>query len=139
MANKTHLTITTPDKVFYSGLVDIVTLKTAEGYIGLQANKSPFFSNIEIGNLFINYEKDPEFIRCAIGGGLVYADAQNVNIITDDIIFSKDIDYNRAEKDKAWALEQIRLHDDSNLKFGYEIKLKKALSRIDAYNQVNKK
>ncbi|ADE19433.1 ATP synthase F1 subunit epsilon [Mycoplasma crocodyli] len=137
--NKTHLTITTPTKVFYEGMVNIVTLKTPNGYIGLQANKSPFFSNIEIGNLYINSEKDKDFQRCAIGGGLVYADSQRVNIITDDIVYFKDIDLSRANRDKEWALEQMQIHQNSNSKFSLEIKLKKALSKIEAYNEINKK
>ena len=42
------LTISTPYGLFYEKEVDIVTLKTSEGYIGLQKNRIPFISAIEI-------------------------------------------------------------------------------------------
>lgn len=54
MASPTiHLTITIPSGVFYEGDVEIVTLKNAAGYIGLQAGHTPLFSSVEIGSLII--------------------------------------------------------------------------------------
>ncbi len=64
------LTISTPYGLFYEKEVDIVTLKTSEGYIGLQKNRIPFISAIEISSLFI---KESGVTRiAAIGGGIVF-------------------------------------------------------------------
>lgn len=53
MKNTTHLIITVPSGIYYEGDVEIVTLKTATGYMGIQPNISPIFSSIEIGTLTI--------------------------------------------------------------------------------------
>ncbi|WLP85880.1 F0F1 ATP synthase subunit epsilon [Mycoplasma seminis] len=138
--DKVYLTITVPSGIFYEGSVDIVTLKTASGYIGLQAGRTPLFSNVEMGNLTIGWENKPETIRCYIGGGLVYADATKINIITDDIINVKNIDVQRALRDRDRLIRQIEeaLHNASVDKLKLETKLKKALLKIDAYNNFNK-
>ncbi|MFV8414235.1 MULTISPECIES: ATP synthase F1 subunit epsilon [Mycoplasma] len=138
--NNVHLIITVPSGIFYEGDVNIVTLKTASGYIGLQAGRTPLFSNIEIGNLTIGWDNHPDTIKCYIGGGLVYADANKINIITDDIINVKNIDVQRALKDRDNVLRQLEeaSHNDSIDKLKLETKLKKALLKIDAYNNFNK-
>ncbi|QCZ36668.1 ATP synthase F1 subunit epsilon [Mycoplasma nasistruthionis] len=135
-----HLTVTTPQQIFYEGDVEIVTLKTAIGYIGLQANRTPMFSNIEVGHLVIGWEKDDSSIKCYIGGGLVYADAEKINIITDDIIDVKNIDLQRALKEKEILSKEIEkaAHNQQVDRLKLETKLKKALLRIETYNTYNK-
>ncbi|QDF64963.1 ATP synthase F1 subunit epsilon [Mycoplasma nasistruthionis] len=135
-----HLTVTTPQQIFYEGDVEIVTLKTAIGYIGLQANRTPMFSNIEVGHLVIGWEKDDSSIKCYIGGGLVYADAEKINIITDDIIDVKNIDLQRALREKEILLKEIEkaAHNQQVDRLKLETKLKKALLRIETYNTYNK-
>ncbi|QZE12431.1 ATP synthase F1 subunit epsilon [Mycoplasma sp. Ms02] len=139
--NKTHLTITTPTKKFFEKDVEIVTLKTTEGYIGLQANASPFFSNVEMGTIDINFQKSENHQKFLIGSGLVYADATKVNIITDDIIKFEDIDIERAQRDKEKAEQELAKATKSSLEDirNIELKLKKALLKIDSYNQFIKK
>ncbi|WP_406613578.1 ATP synthase F1 subunit epsilon [Mycoplasma corogypsi] len=133
-----HLTITVPSGVFYEGDVPIVTLKTAVGYIALQPGREPLFSSVEIGNVFIGWKSSPECITCVIGGGLVYADKEKINIITDDIINVKNIDLVRAQndRDKLQAMLSDKKSDTDISKL--ELKLKKTLSRIDSYNLYNK-
>ncbi|MEE3928100.1 ATP synthase F1 subunit epsilon [Mycoplasmopsis ciconiae] len=138
MKKTVHLTILTPDAKFYEGDVSLVTLKAGNGYIGLQPNRAPFFSNIDVGFLTIENEKSPNYAKFTIGGGLVYADSSTINIITDDIIDFKNIDIARAKRDKEWAEKELLKYDnDKNVLL--ELKLKKALSRIDAYNSIHNK
>lgn len=82
--NKIRLRILMPGGTFYDDDVCIVTLKTSEGYIGLQANKLPFISNIEISTLYIN-KIDKTNLCAAIGGGIVFAEKEYIDIFTDDI------------------------------------------------------
>lgn len=137
---QTHLTITTPAKVFFSGDVDIVTLKIADGYIGILPNISPIFSSVETGRLTIGYEKDPNSIKCYIGSGILYADQNRINIITDDIIKASDIDLARAQNDLKMYQEELEKikQNSSGDTMKLEVKLKKAISRIDVYNSSNK-
>lgn len=138
MLNKktTHLKITTLEEIFFEGDVRSVTLRTKTGgAICLQPSRTPFFSTIDICELTINSPKDNDFRVCSIGGGLVYADATNINIITDDIIFGKNIDIKRAKVDRDFAMAQLEKFRDTKEEVQYEIKLRKALNRIDVYNR----
>ena len=85
----TKLIISTPRGIFYENYVYLVSLKTSEGYIGLQVNHMPFISNIEISSLYI-YEQPlsretTQVKKAAIGGGLVFAEKDYIDIFTDDI------------------------------------------------------
>ena len=85
----TKLIISTPKGIFYENHVYLVSLKTSQGYIGLQVNHMPFISNIEISSLYI-YEQplnreNNEIKKAAIGGGLVFAEKDYIDIFTDDI------------------------------------------------------
>ncbi|UUD35003.1 F0F1 ATP synthase subunit epsilon [Mycoplasmopsis caviae] len=134
----TYLKITTLQEIFFEGPVKSVTLRTkAGGAICLQPNRTPFFSTIDICELTINTPRDKDYKICSIGGGLVYADASNINIITDDIIFGKNINIERAKIDRDFALAQLEKFRDTKEEVQYEIKLRKALNRIDVYNRNN--
>ena len=72
MANKTHLKIMTPQGIFFDKDIAIVTVKTTEGYIGLQHGKSPFVASLDIAEMTITAEQGGKKEECAIAGGLVY-------------------------------------------------------------------
>ncbi|TNK94986.1 ATP synthase F1 subunit epsilon, partial [Mycoplasmopsis pullorum] len=70
----------------------------------------------------------------------VYADAGQINIITDDVINYNDIDLHRAERDRNWALNELKNKKYSATdEMRLELKLKKALSRIEAYHEAHQK
>ncbi|EGV00435.1 ATP synthase F1 subunit epsilon [Mycoplasmopsis columbina] len=134
MNNKTYLTIVTVDKIFYQDYVQFVNLKTVEGGdITFLPNHSPFVSNIDVCKMIIK-EENGDFKYCSIGSGLVYVDANEIRIITDDIIFSKDINIHRAELEKESMISKIKTAKTKNEKAIYEFKLRKAINRINVYN-----
>ncbi|UCU26809.1 ATP synthase F1 subunit epsilon [Mycoplasma anserisalpingitidis] len=134
-----NLVITTPMKEVYNGQVEIVTLKTPNGFIGLQANHAPFFSNIEPGKLEINSDRSKNYEKYLVGSGLVYCNGSEINVLTDDILLYDEIDIERARRDREHALELLKQgnHTPSDMA-KVELKLKKAISKIDAYNETNK-
>lgn len=136
--NAIYLKIIIPNGVFYEGEIDILTLKTARGYIGIQKGHSPFFSSVEIGNLTINWSNSEKSQNFYIGGGIIYADQKKINIITDDIINAKDIDINRAKSEIENLQTQIKQNKDTVDILKLETKLKKALFRVETYNLYNK-
>lgn len=134
----THLKIITPSKVFYENDVKIVTVNTSGGYVGILPNHTPFFTNIEIGKLTINYEKDDDYKLCTISNGLLYADAEKISILTDDIIFANEIDIEKAEIDRRLALKNLEIYKNTHEALKYELMLKKALNRIDVFYSIKK-
>ena len=119
MANTTHLKISTPKGIFFDGEVDIVTVKTTNGFIGVQKNRLPFISNIEISTMYINSKASNNEKICAIGGGLIYVERDYVDIFTDDIFFKEDLDE---------ALIQNLILETETIR--NELLLKKAVNKI---------
>ena len=137
ISKKTNLRIITPQGIFYNNQVEIVTLKTTEGFIGLMKNKSPFIASLDIANLLINSKKSKKFLECAIAGGIVKVDRNNVLIITDAIEEKTKISKSRAKKSKLKA-EQIIKSKKSDYEIHMaEIDLKKAINRLNVKERDN--
>jgi F-type H+-transporting ATPase subunit epsilon len=127
---KTKLKIITPNGIFFEKEVEIVTLKTTEGFIGIQKNHIPFVGALEIAPLYIEKSTNKEHSVYAIAGGLVYADKDKVDIITDAIEQKDHIDINRAMKAKIGLENDLKkAKDDGQVKV-INISLQKAMNRI---------
>ncbi len=128
--NKTKLKILTPNGIFYEGDVDIVTLKTSEGYIGLQYNRVLFISSIEISSLYINVDGNSKKVA-AIGGGIVFVEKTYIDIFTDDIAWKEDLDKSEIQKIIEQAHAKIEQAKQDNVQRNkYELVLKKALNKL---------
>ncbi len=130
MENKTHLKIIDPNGLFFEDDVAIVTVKTSEGYIGLQADHSPFIGAIEISEITIGKSGSPKYKVCAISNGLVYVTRTNVDIVTESIEEKDNIDLNRAKEAKREAEEKLKQDLSKAEQLQTSIQLKKALNRI---------
>lgn len=127
---KTLLKIITPHGIFWDKEVEVVTVKTTEGYMGLLHGKSPLVASLDIAELHINKKGSHDFTECAIAGGLLYVTPEKVEIITDAIEFKKDIDVNRAEKARREAEAALKAKSDNTEHHLAELALKRAINRI---------
>ena len=134
MATTTHLKISTPQGIFFDGDVDIVTLKTANGYIGIQKNRLPFISNVEISIMYINSKLSNNEKICAIGGGLVYVEREYIDIFTDDICYKEDLDETIIRKLISQTEKNLKLKISTAEALKNELLLKKALNKITTIN-----
>lgn len=126
-----QLRILTPDGIFLDEKVNILTVKTTEGYIGLQINHLPFVAALDIAELQINSKKSLMQKICAIAGGLIMSSQKEIIIFTDAIEYQEKIDLVRAQKAQKDAEAKVHSHDlthsESRLA---ELSLKRALNRI---------
>lgn len=132
--NKIKLTISTPKGVFFEEEVIIVTLKTANGYIGLQRNRMPFISSIEISTMFIKNDNETKIV--AIGGGIVFVEKTYIDIFTDDIEWKENINKSEVEhliNETQNKLDQI--NKDNVERNKHEILLKKAINKLETLNK----
>ncbi|WP_029512787.1 ATP synthase F1 subunit epsilon [Mycoplasmopsis iners] len=135
MAKKTYLKIITVNGIFYEGEVEAVNLKTKDGgAMTILADHSTFVSNIDVCKMTINYPHSEDYKICSIGSGLLYVDAKSIKIITDDIIYASDINIKRAESDKEDLLRKIQQVKNEKERAIFEYKLRKAINRIEVYN-----
>jgi F-type H+-transporting ATPase subunit epsilon len=92
---KFKLDIVTPERLVYSEDVDIVTIPTVEGEIGILANHTPIVSVIAPGELKI--KKDGEVTYMAVSGGFVQFMKNKATILADAAERAEEIDMARAE------------------------------------------
>ncbi|AAT27693.1 ATP synthase F1 subunit epsilon [[Mycoplasma] mobile] len=133
--NKTKLIITTPQGYFFNDDVEIVTLKTTEGYIGIQKDSQSLIASIKPSKLFINQINSKDLKICAISGGIAFIDKNEIKIITDAIEFKEDIDLERAKKGKEIIEQKLKKPNLSKSKIEeYNLKIEKANNRINVKN-----
>lgn len=124
------LTISTPYGLFYEKEVDIVTLKTSEGYIGLQKNRIPFISAIEISSLFIKVDGTTKI--AAIGGGILFVEKDYIDIFTDDIQWKEHLNKSEIQAIIDETNQKLQaLKNDNIEKYKTELTLKRAMNKLE--------
>lgn len=76
-----QLSIMTPEKVFFSGKVDMVIMKSTEGDMAVKMNKSPFMAVLVPGKVRI-FENNKEK-TAQIDAGYVRIYENDVTVITE--------------------------------------------------------
>ena len=124
------LTISTPYGLFYEKEVDIVTLKTSEGYIGLQKNRIPFISAIEISSLFIKVDGTTKI--AAIVGGIVFVEKDYIDIFTDDVQWKEHLNKSEIQAIIDEANQKLQALQNNNIeKYKTELTLKRAMNKLE--------
>ncbi|MBU4691017.1 FoF1 ATP synthase subunit delta/epsilon [Mycoplasma zalophi] len=111
MANLVFLTITTPYGKFLEQETDIITLKTTEGYIGLQANHIEFMGAIVESKLFVNSLQNNQKTYY-VNRGIVHSKGNRVDIIVNNI------------SDQPLKEIEFKPSDSTNFSFVEELKIK---------------
>lgn len=80
---QTKLKIVTQQGIYFEGLVDLVTVKTIDGYIGFNHGRIPYVSILVPSKM--NYRLQSEVTELYIAGGIVQATPTVVKILTDQV------------------------------------------------------
>ena len=121
MANTVKLEIVTPEKHFYRGEVELVIARTLNGDEGFMAGHTWGCKLLDIGELWI---REPEaevntYKLAAVGGGFIDI-KESIIIFADSIEWKKDIDVDRANREKEAAEDWLRKNEESAPE--YEVK-----------------
>ena len=121
MANTVKLEIVTPEKHFYRGEVELVIPRTLNGDEGFMAGHTWGCKLLDIGELWI---REPEaeantYKLAAVGGGFIDI-KESIIIFADSIEWKKDIDVDRANREKEAAEDWLRKNEESAPE--YEVK-----------------
>ena len=106
MAKTLKLQIVTPEASVYSADVDIVTLPTAAGQIGILPNHVRLITRLVPGEIIVRKDGQPEYL--AVGGGLVEVTGEHVSILTDLAVAADSIDEAKAEEARQRAAARLR-------------------------------
>ena len=106
MANTLKLEIVTPKGIVYSDDVDLVTLRTAEGQIGVLPHHVRLMTQLLPGELTVRKGANADFL--AVGEGLVEVRGDRISIATDMAVAVENIDEAVAEEARQRAAARLR-------------------------------
>lgn len=130
MAASFSLSIVTPEKVFFDGETAQIIVRTTEGDIGVLANHTSLVADLPSGPLKVRME-DGSWRTAAISTGLLKVGGNKVSILANAVEWADEIDLDwakRSEEDARRRLKEKRDEQELNLA---ELKLKRALNRIN--------
>lgn len=134
MAETFRLEVITPERVFYEGDVELLMLKTLDGYEGYMANHNWQVKLLDTGEMKIRLPGKKYLLAATTGG---YIDvAEKILVYVDAAEWPEEIDVERALRSKANA-EQI-LKNQSHQSIveiqSAKISILKAINRINVKN-----
>ena len=106
MAETLRLEIVTPDAIVYSEDVEMVTLPSVEGEMGILPQHVRLMTQLIPGEINVRKDGHDEFL--AVGEGLVEVTAKRVSILTDMAIAADKIDEAKAEEARRRAEARLR-------------------------------
>ncbi|WIF96067.1 F0F1 ATP synthase subunit epsilon [Caminicella sporogenes] len=128
MASTFQLEIVTPDRKFFEGEVNMVTVRTSEGDIGILKDHMPTVAPLSIG--VIRIRQDGQLKQATCAGGFVSVDENKTTIITDAAEWPEEIDVARAEAAAKRAEERLKMKSPEIDIVRAKIALNKALNRL---------
>jgi F-type H+-transporting ATPase subunit epsilon len=128
-----RLKIVAPDKIFFDGETEQIIVRTTEGDVGILANHAKYVANLPVGYLKIKQE-DGSFKMAAISSGAISVGDNLVTILVSTIEWADEIDVERAKRAEEVAREIIKNKESSKEIDRANLKLKRALNRINVAN-----
>jgi F-type H+-transporting ATPase subunit epsilon len=106
MAEILRLEIVTPDAVVYSEDVEMVTLPSVEGELGILPQHVALMTQLVPGEIIVRRGGHDEYL--AVGEGLVEVTGKRVSILTDMAVAADKIDEAKAEEARQRAEARLR-------------------------------
>ncbi len=106
MAETLRLEIVTPEAVVYSEDVDMVTLPSGEGELGILPQHVGLMTQLVPGEIIVRKDGHDHFL--AVGEGLVEVTGRRVAILTDMAVAADKIDEARVEEARQRAEARLR-------------------------------
>jgi F-type H+-transporting ATPase subunit epsilon len=106
MADTLRLEIVTPEAIVYSEDVEMVTLPSVEGELGILPQHVGLMTKLVPGEIIVRRGGHDEFL--AVGEGLVEVTGKRVSILTDMAIAADKIDEAKIEEARQRAEARLR-------------------------------
>lgn len=131
LENTFHLSIATPDRMFYEGDVVMVELNTTEGQIGVLKEHVPLTSVLAPGVCYI-HESDTEVKLCAIHGGFVEILQDSMTVLAEVAEWPDEIDVDRAKEAQIRAERRLQENPTGTNIARATLALRRSVARIEA-------
>lgn len=124
-----HLSIVTPERMFFDGEAERVVVRTISGDVGILKGHAKYISALGTGALKIKFS-DGEKIA-ALSGGFIKADREKTLILATTCEWKDEIDLERAKRAEEKAREMLQRAQSNAEHDLAELKLKRAVNRIN--------
>jgi F-type H+-transporting ATPase subunit epsilon len=125
-----HVNVVTPDGKVYEGDVDLVSVKTVEGELGILPRHIPLVAPLTVGA--VRLKKGSTVDLVAVSGGFVEVRPDQVTILAEAAELPSDIDVERARSAKERAEKRLQQAKQENIDFKRaELSLRRATNRLD--------
>lgn len=121
--------IITPDRIFYTGEVEMIEFMTSSGQVGVYKNHIPLTTVLAPGAVML-HEAEGEKVA-AVHAGFAEILPDKVTLLAEIAEWPEEIDTSRAEAAKKRAEERIQAKTSDVDLARAEFALRKALTRID--------
>jgi F-type H+-transporting ATPase subunit epsilon len=133
MADKLNLEVITPEKLALRETVDEVIVPGLEGELGILPEHTPVISQLKTG--ILTYRQGSESKRMHVSGGFVEVLPDRVSVLSDVAERPEEIDLERAQKARERAEKQLSSWSEGVDFRQAELKLERALTRIQLANR----
>ena len=131
-----HLSIVTPEKVFYEAEIKTLLVPGSEGYMGVLTDHAPIITALKPGKIEFTDTEDKQF-TLAVSSGFLEVSRNKANLLVEAAEFADDIDLERAEAARKKAEEALKATEG---KLEVELKalqaaLDRAANRLKIYRE----
>jgi len=125
---KLRLEVVTPERLVYSGDVDVVLAPGLDGQLGILPHHAPLLALLEPGELRARVGE--EEVCLAIGGGFLEVLSNQVTVFADVAELAEEIDIARAEAARKRAEDALKRRVDMVEFVRAEAALRRAVARL---------
>jgi len=134
MEGKLKFEVATPERLVIDDSVDEVVLPSVEGYMGVRIGHAPLLARLDVGEISYRQGKTTKYV--ATSGGFAEVLRTSVRVLAETAEPAEEIDLERAQRSKAKAEEVLNSEKSSDLFQRAEVRLKKAISRIQTHKHI---
>ena len=127
-----RLQIITPDRIFDDDEAERLIVRTTDGEMGVLARHENFAGALPSGPARIM--KDGKYRVAALSSGVLKVSADKTTIIAEAVEWADEIDIEWANRSAEEAREKIQKKESEKEMLYAELKLKRALNRINVHS-----
>jgi len=131
----TLLEIVTPERIVYSGDVNMVSIKTGGGELGILPKHAPLAATVKPCIVRVKVAGGEGYVH--VSGGFLEVLPERVTVLADVAELPQDIDVARAEAAKQRAEQQLSQRDNIDVARA-EAALRRALARLELRELIEK-
>ena len=127
-----HLSIVTPEKVFFEAEIKSLQVPGTEGYLGVLSNHAPLITAVKPGKIEFQ-DAEGKLYTLAVTSGFLEVSRNKANLLVEAAEFVDDIDLERAEKAYSKAKKALEAAEGGNADIdiaAMEAALMRAINRI---------